>query len=405
MTKSVAQALEEAKNIKRIEEDGKMTEQKTNEEIVTWSDEEGKEYSGTMAEFEAMQKEAEQDTKEMMEMVKENYPKNLYKQVEDKETGEITLKPRKISLHKQYALAGAAAVLAGGAAVGIAYHNDKLPAPMMKFLTKAKLTGGKYAPAIMVAAGVAGFGATAYLAYKSKDKVESVIADAEKEREENGEVNKFNMVKGITGAIALPVVAGLASTALVTGSYLVMNGRLAAASGALSLAVKEANDIRKRYQEKYGEEESQKFFNQEEAQVVTEDEEGNEKINVVVNPVNQSLVGRWFMDSQEYAGDQTAMSNEYNAEWIRAAERELDERIALRGNLLLNEVLEKLGFERTKEGALMGWTMGDGFRLDQQINHFDTDDGMGEEQIFIHWPAPHYIYDDVNFTGRYSIFG
>ena len=111
------------------------------------------------------------------------------------------------------------------------------------------------------------------------------------------------------------------------------------------------------------------------------------------------------MDSQEYAGDQTAMSNEYNAEWIRAAERELDERMALRGNLLLNEVLEKLGFERTKEGALMGWTMGDGFRLDQQVNHFDTDDGMGEEQIFIHWPAPHYIYDDVNFTGRYSIFG
>ena len=65
MTKSVAQALEEAKNIKRIGEDVKMTEQKTNEEIVTWSDEEGNGYSGTMAEFEAMQKEAEQDTKEL----------------------------------------------------------------------------------------------------------------------------------------------------------------------------------------------------------------------------------------------------------------------------------------------------------------------------------------------------
>ena len=51
MTKSVAQALEEAKRITGIGEDGKMTEQKTNEEIVTWSDEEGNEYSGTMADI------------------------------------------------------------------------------------------------------------------------------------------------------------------------------------------------------------------------------------------------------------------------------------------------------------------------------------------------------------------
>ena len=108
----------------------------------------------------------------------------------------------------------------------------------------------------------------------------------------------------------------------------------------------------------------------------------------------QRKTGEYFDHSTEYASDDHA----YNQQFIASKEQVLQERLFRNGWLFLNEVRDELGFERTRDGAMVGWTAADSFNLVQRPGRFvDPTTGEMKPQIFVAWNKPHYIYDDVEY--------
>lgn len=261
----------------------------------------------------------------------------------------------------------------------------------------------KNSPAIFTGLGIVGLGATAYFAYKSRDRVEEIVEDIEDKREKGEEVNQMEVARDLAGAVALPVTTGLLSVGCFVMSYRIQNNRIVTLAGALAAQRAQNLYFEKKYREEHGEEAYDRFITPtDKVEVETTDKKGNKKITVqeVRKDIDRTL-GQWFDQSSEYAAD----DHIYNMAYIDSVNERMQTKLFQRGTLLLNEVLEALGFERTRAGALLGWTTADSFTIQKVVTTLgDPEKGELKEQIWVSWTRPRYIYDDVEFEGRYSIF-
>lgn len=276
----------------------------------------------------------------------------------------------------------------------------------MKFkqlINKAGRAIKKNSPAILTGLGVVGLGATAYLAYKSRGKVEEVVEQIEETRESGEEVNKIEVAKDIAEAIYLPVTVGIASVGCILWSYRIQNNRIAIL--ASSLAAQRAHNIyfENRYKKLHGEEEYAKFISPTDEVEHTEvGKNGKEKTTVeqVKKDIDRTI-GQWYDQSTEYASD----DHVYNVQFINSVNERMQLLLFQRGSLMLNEVREALGFERIRAGALLGWTAGDNFDIEQHISNLgDESKGELKQQIWVSWTRPRYVYEEVEFNGRYSVY-
>lgn len=294
----------------------------------------------------------------------------------------------------------------------------------MKFiqgLNKVAKGISKNSPLILTVTGVIGIGATAVLAYKSRSRVEAIIEEVEETRKDEecinelidlrdrfGEdveselsylqenyvpVNKALVIRDLAGAVALPVVTGVASLACVTLSWYIMNNRLLTVSGALATATAEHVYYKRKVADRFGEEVERELstpVHKVEAEYT--DEKGKKKTGEVnVKDTLESLEGRWFDESMEYTADDFS----YNKAFVEAVAEKLGIQFMNRGSLTLNQVYDALGFPRSRAGALMGWS-GSGFAIDTQVVHtLDKETGFLEPQLYVKWPRPHYIYDTM----------
>lgn len=294
----------------------------------------------------------------------------------------------------------------------------------MKFiqgLNKVAKGISKNSPLILTVTGVIGIGATAVLAYKSRSRVEAIIEKVEETRKDEecinelidlrdrfGEdveselsylqenyvpVNKALVIRDLAGAVALPVVTGVASLACVTLSWYIMNNRLLTVSGALATATAEHVYYKRKVADRFGEEVERELstpVHKVEAEYT--DEKGKKKTGEVnVKDTLESLEGRWFDESMEYTADDFS----YNKAFVEAVAEKLGVQFMNRGSLTLNQVYDALGFPRSRAGALMGWS-GAGFAIDTQVVHtLDKETGFLEPQLYVKWPRPHYIYDTM----------
>ena len=270
-------------------------------------------------------------------------------------------------------------------------------------LNKVGMTIKKHSPAIFTGVGIVGLGATAYLAYKSRDKVEAVVLDIEEKRDNEEPVDKIQVAKDLTEALYLPITVGAFSVACIFMSYRIQNNRIAILTG--TLAAQQARNIyfENKYKAKHGEEEYQKFITPtDREEVETVDKKGNtvRTVQEVKKEIDQSI-GQWFDSSDEYCSD----DHTYNVAFIDSINDRMQTLLFQRGSLLLNEVREALGFERIRAGALLGWTAGDNFDIEKVITTLgDETKGELKEQIWVSWSRPRYIFDDVEFNGRYSFY-
>lgn len=302
----------------------------------------------------------------------------------------------------------------------------------MKFiqgLNKVAKGFSKNSPLILTVTGVIGIGATAVLAYKSRSRVEAIIEEVEETRKDEERINelidlqdrltdeeetelsylqenyvpvsKALVIRDLAGAVALPVVTGVASLACVTLSWYIMNNRLLTVSGALATATAEHVYYKRKVADRFGEEVERELstpVHKVEAEYT--DEKGKKKTGEVnVKDTLESLEGRWFDESMEYTADDFS----YNKAFVEAVAEKLGVQFMNRGSLTLNQVYDALGFPRSRAGALMGWS-GAGFAIDTQVVHtLDKETGFLEPQLYVKWPRPHYIYDtmelDVPFAG------
>ena len=296
--------------------------------------------------------------------------------------------------------------------------NDKL----VQTVSTVGRTLSKNSPIILTVGGVVGLGATAVLSYKAAKKVEVIVDDVEARRLIEEEcaalealetrttdqnlklaefhvtgvpVDRYEVARRLAGAVALPVATGLGSIILIALSYQIQNNRIVNLAAALATATAEKVFYDAKFKAQYGEEEYNNFHTPVVKENVTFMENGEEKvIETDVRKNLPSINGEWFDKSSEYASD----DHDYNMQFIRSKEANLQHRMFRKGFLLQNEVLEALGFERTRQGALLGWSTSTGFDITPSVTNI-TNHETGEivPQIYVRWTTPESMYQKVDF--------
>lgn len=270
-------------------------------------------------------------------------------------------------------------------------------------VAKAGLSLKKHSPAIFTGVGVIGLGATAWLAYKSRNKVEAVVEEIERKNDLEIPVNKMEVAKDVAEAIYLPVTVGALSIASILFAHKIQSNRIKVLVG--TLAVEQARNLyfEKKYKEKHGDEEYTKFVTPtDDIEEIEIDKKGKEKVTVKqVKKEIDKTIGQWYDESSEYVSD----DHTYNMQYIDSVNTKLGNILFQRGHLTLNQVREELGFDRIRNGALLGWSISDSFDIEKTVMTLGDDElGMLKENIWVTWTRPRYIYDEVDLTGgRYSI--
>lgn len=302
-------------------------------------------------------------------------------------------------------------------------------------IKKAEKLAAKHSPLALTVTGVIGLGATAYLAYKSAHKIEAITDDLE-ERQRTAErmddiieeiqaakeadpyevdmdhlheirseledlesdfkpVDRRETIYRLGKAVAAPVATGVLSVCAIALSYYIQNNRILNLAASLATATAENAFFEKKYRETYGDDKYEEFVTPTEEQEI----EQNGKSKKVKVQAKKDGNGRWFSESNEYASD----DHDYNRQFIRTVEDRMQDKLFRNGYLVLNDVLDQLGFERSRAGALAGWSVENDFKLSQVVSNItDPDTGEMTAQIYVSWPKPRYIYDDVSYSGRYA---
>lgn len=268
-----------------------------------------------------------------------------------------------------------------------------------RFGTMTKLSVTKHSPKILMGMGGIGMGATLYLVYKAAPEIESIIEEGKAAKELDLPIIKREIAGDLVKALAPPVAMGLATVGCFVWSYNIQAGRISALSGAFTALSGELADVKERYSVKYGEEEADKFFGPTEGcEITTTNDKGKEVTVIEDLPKKHEnyISGVWFDKSTEYVTD----DHTYNLEWVNMKISQLELKMFQKGYLLLNEVLEELGMDRTRAGALLGWSVNAGFRV-ETMNLWNEDKEFREPQLYIHWDTPKYVYEDIDFDKSY----
>jgi hypothetical protein len=85
---------------------------------------------------------------------------------------------------------------------------------------------------------------------------------------------------------------------------------------------------------------------------------------------------------------------EYNMAFVRATVEYLHQRLAVKGRLFLNEVLENLGFDRRPEGQVIGWKSVDG-PLDVTFENVELVDKPGFHRVWVTLKPQGVIINDI----------
>lgn len=297
----------------------------------------------------------------------------------------------------------------------------KINANLTQTMGKIGRTLSKNSPIILTVGGVVGLGTTAVLSYKAAKKVEVIVDDIEARRlieedfaalealesrttsqnlqlaEYRGTVvpiDRYEVARRLAGAVALPVATGLGSIILIALSYQIQNNRIVNLAAALATATAEKAFYDAKFKAQYGEAEYDKFHTPTVKENVTVMKNGKEKvIETDVRKNLPSINGEWFDKSSEYASD----DHDYNMQYIRSKEANLQHRMFRKGFLLQNEVLEALGFERTRQGALLGWSTATGFDITTSVTNVVDENGEFVPQIYVRWTTPESMYQKVDF--------
>lgn len=302
-----------------------------------------------------------------------------------------------------------------------------------RFVGKTGLAFKKNSPAVLTGVGVVGTVVTAVLAYKTAPKVELIVEEMEQARaleeryialkstslndlndnevEELYDItNRFGgqtifdrnaYVVRLVKTTVLPITTGVLTITAFLYSYKILSGRVASLASVVASMAADKIEHEAHLRDVLNEEDYAKVMSPvKETKLEIEQEDGSTKvIDGNVKRVESNLCGGWFSDSSEFVSD----DHQYNLQWIDRSEAHLESLLALRGYILLNEVFDELGFQRTPEGAIMGWSFGDSFAIGKDV--CDTYSAAGDfiTEIYVKWPEPRMIYNDVEFKGRYSI--
>lgn len=204
------------------------------------------------------------------------------------------------------------------------------------------------------------------VAVKKTDQVKKFQAPnyTEKDRDHDLSLVRFQTGVQIVRLYAPAVIVSGVGIAALTGSHRILTSRNAALTAAYTTLDEAFKRYRGRVIEKYGEDQDRDFrFNTEQVEIV--DPDTNKKKTVTrIAPGEVSGYARFF--------DQTSTSwsrdPEVNLFYLKCQQNYVNDLLKVRGHVFLNEVYDKLGMERSKAGAVVGWVLSKDGSTDNYIS-------------------------------------
>lgn len=276
----------------------------------------------------------------------------------------------------------------------------------------------KHSPSLLFIAGTAGVVGTVVLACRATLHVEEVLSKYDKVRDQmdraremDGEYSErdFNedrakvflrMGVDLARLYAPALATGVVSIACLTGAHVTLNRRnvnLTVAYAAVDRALKE---YRARVQNELGGEKEQKLYSGVISKEIVEETDEGPVIKTVESPAGRG--------AYQYLFDKTTSKSwspdpGYNQTFLRSSQNYANDLLRARGFVLLNDVLDSLGLDRTKSGCVVGWIL-DGGNSDNYIDFgiFDGDmwsakrfvDGH-ERSVWLNFNVDGVIYDHL----------
>lgn len=229
----------------------------------------------------------------------------------------------------------------------------------------------KNSPHIFFTGGIVGITVTTFLACKAtlklEKKVDGIKQDIHDVKEtkaiaqQNGEeydereyvrdLGRVYVKSGLTlGRLYGPSIAlGVASVGALTGSHVQLTRRNAGLTAAFAAVSKAYEEYRARIQEELGEDRERDIYHG----LVEEKNEDGKPVKVL-NPTGFSNYARIF-DETNPNWEKDVDNNRY---FLNLQLNYLNHKLKARGHVMLNDVYDALGFERSKEGFIVGWIMG-----------------------------------------------
>ena len=292
----------------------------------------------------------------------------------------------------------------------------KLPKGITKLVGRKVLTLQKHSPTILFAAGVVGVIGSAVLASRATLKLDEVLNETEAKLEKR---ERARVVEGYTevdyhqdGVViytqaALKVarlygpaiIAGGLGVAALTGSHIILNRR----NGALMIAYAGLERGFKLYRERVAKElgpdkDREFLWDMEDRTIVQEGPNGPETV-VIKQPGGTSASPYTFIFDQ--CNQNWSHDRGYNQMFLSSQQQYANDLLRARGHVFLNDVLDSLGIDRTREGAILGWIKGNGDDyIDFGVFEGDRHSGMrfvkGEENsVWLEFNCDGIIYNKI----------
>lgn len=246
-----------------------------------------------------------------------------------------------------------------------------IPAGMSRGIGHQMLVAKKNSPHIFFGAGVIGVITSAVLACRATLKLEDTIDEIRKEvdevkndnhlrtgteyeltqREEHQALGRVYIRSAVKiGKLYGPsVVLGAASVGCLTGAHVQQSRRNSALTATVGLISQAFEEYRERVREEIGEERESDVYNgiRTEKRVID-----GKKVDVKVLDANgRSPYARTFNQwCPSWKRDAY-----YNRMFVESQQAWANEKLRVRGHMLLNDVYDALGMERSQAGTIVGW--------------------------------------------------
>jgi hypothetical protein len=237
----------------------------------------------------------------------------------------------------------------------------------------------KHSPEILVVVGVVGTVASAVMACKATTKISEVLEDSKETIDKihecvadetlAEEYSKEDSKKDLTivyiqtgvklaKLYAPAIILGAFSITSILASNNILRKRNVALAAAYATVDKGFKEYRNRVVERFGKEVDRELkydIKAKQFEKTVVDENGKkkkikEKVNVTDLNTN-SCYTQVFDESNPYWEN----NSDYNLLFLRAEQSHANNLLMARGYLFLNEVHERLGFQPTKAGQIVGW--------------------------------------------------
>lgn len=278
------------------------------------------------------------------------------------------------------------------------------------------LIARKHSPTALFAVGVVGVVGAAVLASRATLKLDEVLSEANHDLEKvrtaevegySEEDRRQDQVKiylrtafKLSKLYAPAIGLGVVSIAALTGSHVVLSRRNIALTAAYAAVDKAFREYRERVVGALGADRDAEFrWGLEDREIVEETEEGPVVKTVKDLARKGSMYARIFDETNPNWNSHQM----YNQMFLSSVQQYMNDKLRANGHLLLNEVYDALGMDRSSAGCVVGWVYeggrGDNY-VDFGVFRGDRDSGMRfvrgiENSIWLDFNVDGVIYDKI----------